>query len=66
VTLIPDPNAAVMAKLKSQKVTGKAFFDNKSGQLALVQVDQTTEMEINAGGNVIHQTLQQEVTLKRK
>lgn len=66
ITLKPDPNAAVKAKLKSQTISGKSYFDNVKGQLAQVQMHQTMEMELLAGDMVINQTLQQEITMKRQ
>jgi hypothetical protein len=66
ITLKPDPNSAVKAKIKSQSIKGKSYFDSKNGQLAEVQMTQTLEMELDAGGMVINQNMKQEVTLKRQ
>jgi hypothetical protein len=61
-----DPNADIKITIKSSKGSGHILFDNKSGRLIESTTQQTTEMQIAAGGLDLAQTVQQTTTFKLK
>jgi hypothetical protein len=63
-TLEPDPNAAFALKIKSQDAKGTARFDNAAGRLVETGVTQVMEMEVDAGGQTVLQTVKSTTTMK--
>jgi hypothetical protein len=61
-----DPNADVKIKLKNAKGTGQILFDNKNGRLVESTTTQTMQMQLNAMGIDLDQTIQQTTTLRLK
>src|SRR5262249_6230819 len=55
--IIPDPDAPIQIKLKNQKDKGFAYFDNAAGRLLEVTNEGTMEMEVEAMGVTIMQTV---------
>jgi hypothetical protein len=61
-----DPKAPVKLKVKGTKGSGQVLFDNKKGRLVETTTNQTTEMQIEAMGLTLDQTIQQTTTLRLK
>lgn len=61
-----DPNAPIKVTIKSSKGGGHLLFDNKAGRLVESTTDQTTEMQVDAGGLELNQTVQQTTTFRLK
>ncbi len=66
VSLQPDPKAKTKATLKNQDISGTSYFNNQTGQLVEVKINQNMTMEIQAGDMSITQEIKQDVTLKQK
>jgi hypothetical protein len=64
MTIDPDPNAPFAMKMKSQEGGGHALFDNKTGKLNEVTINQTMEMEIDVMGQTLSQRMVQNVTTR--
>jgi hypothetical protein len=64
VTMAPAAGAQVAIKMKDQDGTGTALFDNQAGRLVETSMKQTMEMEINVGGMMGTQKMEQTATLK--
>jgi hypothetical protein len=64
MTIEPDPNANMKAKIKSQDNKGAAYFDATAGRLVETEVTQKTEMEVSAGGQDFTQKIDQKVSFK--
>jgi len=64
--IIPDPDAPIQIKVKNQKDKGFAYFDNQAGRLIEVTNEGTMEMEVEAMGVTIMQTITQTSTMRLK
>lgn len=58
------PDAQVQLAVKSQEANGTIYFDNREGRIAESTMKQKMEMELNAGGQAITQTIDQSMTMK--
>jgi hypothetical protein len=64
MTLEPAPNSPFAITLKNQEGTGQALFDNATGRLRELTVNQTMEMELEVMGQTLTQRMVQNVTTK--
>jgi hypothetical protein len=61
-----NPNADIKITIKSNKGSGHILFDNKSGRIYETVTQQTTEMQIAAGGLELGQVIEQTTTFRLK
>ena len=64
ISIEPDPNAQVQMKVKSQDANGTIYFNNEEGRIAESTMKQNLDMDLNAGGMAITQSIAQTMTMK--
>src|SRR5262249_18260342 len=64
MTIVPDPNAQVEMKVKDQSAKGTIAFDVQAGRLTETNMNQVMNMEVNAGGMTIQQSIRQTIKMK--
>ena len=64
ISIEPDPNAQVQMTVKSQDANGTIYFNNQEGRIAESTMKQNLNMELNAGGMAITQSIAQTMTMK--
>jgi hypothetical protein len=64
--IVPDPDAPLQMKIKSQKEKGNVYFDNEAGRLVEFTNEGTMEVEVEAGGMAFTQNITQSATLRLK
>ena len=64
ISIEPDPNAQVQMKVTSQDANGTIYFNNQEGRIAESTMKQNLDMELNAGGMAITQSIAQTMTMK--
>ncbi|MBI3411187.1 MAG: hypothetical protein HY040_22870 [Planctomycetes bacterium] len=61
-----DPKAEIAVKMKSAEGKGTLYFDNTIGRIVEVALHQTMEMEVEAAGATVNQTIDMSTLLKLK